>query len=244
VGGQGATAPDRDLVGRAHAVGHALRYLEKFGFEVVELPVDRYGGSTGPARRRDHDRRSSSRSCSPTTRSGTIQPIAEIAERVRSPRACCPRRRVQAAPYVDLGCESSARTRLDRRAQVRRAQGRRRAVRPHGTHILAQQHGGTQERIAGRAPRTWPGGRAGTAYELRAASGRDGRRLAAARAPRRPSWRRRDELTGHPRSGCRPAVDHRARTDGAAVACRSTSRGSPHPSARRAPPVRPRSATS
>src|SRR6186997_1250647 len=26
-----------------HAVGHTLRYLEKFGFEVVELPVDRYG---------------------------------------------------------------------------------------------------------------------------------------------------------------------------------------------------------
>jgi cysteine desulfurase len=24
-----------------HAVGHTLRYLEKFGFEVVELPVDR-----------------------------------------------------------------------------------------------------------------------------------------------------------------------------------------------------------
>jgi len=26
-----------------HAVQHTLRYLEKFGFEVVELPVDRYG---------------------------------------------------------------------------------------------------------------------------------------------------------------------------------------------------------
>ena len=26
-----------------HAVGHTLRYLEKFGFEVVELAVDRYG---------------------------------------------------------------------------------------------------------------------------------------------------------------------------------------------------------
>src|SRR6186997_2747436 len=26
-----------------HAVGHTLRHLEKFGFEVVELPVDRYG---------------------------------------------------------------------------------------------------------------------------------------------------------------------------------------------------------
>jgi cysteine desulfurase len=26
-----------------HAVGHTLRYLEKFGFEVVEVGVDRYG---------------------------------------------------------------------------------------------------------------------------------------------------------------------------------------------------------
>jgi len=26
-----------------HSVGHAMRYLEKFGFEIVELPVDRYG---------------------------------------------------------------------------------------------------------------------------------------------------------------------------------------------------------
>src|SRR5262249_3228192 len=26
-----------------HAVGHTLRHLEKYGFEVVELPVDRYG---------------------------------------------------------------------------------------------------------------------------------------------------------------------------------------------------------
>src|SRR5215208_5181497 len=26
-----------------HAVGHTLRYLEKFGFEIVELSVDRYG---------------------------------------------------------------------------------------------------------------------------------------------------------------------------------------------------------
>src|SRR4029079_19726104 len=26
-----------------HAVGHTLQYLERFGFEVVEVPVDRYG---------------------------------------------------------------------------------------------------------------------------------------------------------------------------------------------------------
>src|SRR3982750_3986497 len=26
-----------------HAVGHTLKHLEKFGFEITELPVDRYG---------------------------------------------------------------------------------------------------------------------------------------------------------------------------------------------------------
>src|SRR5450830_786611 len=26
-----------------HSVGHTVRYLEKFGFECVEVPVDRYG---------------------------------------------------------------------------------------------------------------------------------------------------------------------------------------------------------
>ena len=26
-----------------HSIGHTVRYLEKFGFEVVEVPVDRYG---------------------------------------------------------------------------------------------------------------------------------------------------------------------------------------------------------
>ena len=37
-----ATGSSRRAV-EHHAVGHTLRYLEKFGFEVVELPVDRYG---------------------------------------------------------------------------------------------------------------------------------------------------------------------------------------------------------
>src|SRR4029079_5008883 len=67
-----------------HAVGHTLRYLEKFGFEVVELPVDRYG-------RVDPDQLEAALNDKTILVSimlannevGTIQPIAEIAARVR-----------------------------------------------------------------------------------------------------------------------------------------------------------------
>ena len=66
-----------------HSVGHTLRYLEKFGFEIVELPVDRYG-------RVDPDeleaaitpRRSSSPSWRPTTKS------ARSSRSPRSPSGC------------------------------------------------------------------------------------------------------------------------------------------------------------
>jgi cysteine sulfinate desulfinase/cysteine desulfurase-like protein len=37
-----------------HSVGHTMRYLEKFGFEIVELPVDRYG-RVDPERCRGRD---------------------------------------------------------------------------------------------------------------------------------------------------------------------------------------------
>src|SRR3954468_15968475 len=68
-----------------HAVGHTLRYLEKFGFEVVELPVDRYG-------RVDPDQLEAALNDKTIVVSimlannevGTIQPIAEIAEKVRT----------------------------------------------------------------------------------------------------------------------------------------------------------------
>src|SRR5262245_26720564 len=66
-----------------HAVGHTLRYLEKFGFEILELPVDRYG-------RVDPDQLESALTDKTILVSvmlannevGTIQPIAEIAKRV------------------------------------------------------------------------------------------------------------------------------------------------------------------
>src|SRR5688500_18224248 len=87
-----------------HAVGHALRYLEKFGFEVVELPVDRYG-------RVDPDELDAAISDRTILVSimlannevGTIQPIAEVAEKVRGHRGVLFHvDAVQAAPYVEL----------------------------------------------------------------------------------------------------------------------------------------------
>ena len=70
-----------------HSVGHTMRYLEKFGFEIVEVPVDRYGRV---------DPEEVEAAITPRTilvsvmlannEVGTIQPIAEIAACVRRHR--------------------------------------------------------------------------------------------------------------------------------------------------------------
>src|SRR5205814_9482767 len=73
-----------------HAVGHTLRYLEKFGFEVVELPVDRYG-------RVDPDQIDAAITDKTILVSvmlannevGTIQPVAELGRRGQIGRASC-----------------------------------------------------------------------------------------------------------------------------------------------------------
>src|SRR6187455_3380268 len=70
-----------------HAVGHTLRYLEKFGFEIVELPVDRYG-------RVDPDQLEAAITDRTIVVSimlannevGTIQPIGDLVSRVRARR--------------------------------------------------------------------------------------------------------------------------------------------------------------
>src|SRR6476659_6638005 len=91
-----------------HAVGHTVRYLEKFGFEVVELPVDRYG-------RVDPDHVESAISDKTILVSimlannevGTIQPIAEIARRVHSHRGVLfAVDAVQAAAHLELDVEA------------------------------------------------------------------------------------------------------------------------------------------
>ena len=160
-----------------HAVGHTLRYLEKFGFEVVELPVDRYG-------RVDPDQLEAAITDQTILVSimlannevGTIQPIAEIAARVRARKGVLLHvDAVQAAPYVDLDVEALGADLVSLGAhKFEGPKGVGALYVRHGTHILAQQQGGTQERHR----------RAGT--ENVAGRRRAGRRLRARRAPSGP----------------------------------------------------------
>jgi cysteine desulfurase len=156
-----------------HAVGHTLSYLEKFGFDVVTVPVDRYG-RVDPA---DIDRAMGDRTVLVSVmlannEVGTIQPIAEIAEVVHAHRgALLHVDAVQAAPWLPLDVSSSGADLVALAAH--KAEGPKGAgalwIR-RGTHILAQQHGGSQERHR-RAGTENLAGAVGmaTAFELRAA---------------------------------------------------------------------------
>jgi cysteine desulfurase len=132
-----------------HADGHTLRYLEKFGFEVVELPVDRYG-------RVDPDQLDAALTDRTILVSvmlannevGTIQPIAEIANRVRAHKGILLHvDAVQAAPYIDLDMAAIGADLVSLGAhKFEGPKGVGALFVRHGTHILAQQQGGTQER--------------------------------------------------------------------------------------------------
>ena len=134
-----------------HAALHALRYLEKFGFEVIELPVDRYG-RVDPD---DVDAALTERTILvaiglANNEVGTVQPIAEIGRRIltHAPKGCLfAVDAIAAAPYLPLdvdvlGCDLLA-------IAAHKFEGPKGAgalyVRK-GTTILAQQQGGSQER--------------------------------------------------------------------------------------------------
>jgi cysteine desulfurase len=132
-----------------HATGHTLSYLEKFGFEVAEVPVDRYG-RVDPA---EVERAITDRTILVTVmlannEVGTIQPIGEIARIAHAHRGVLLHvDAVQAAPWVALDVEALGADLV--------ALGAHKAEGPKGTgalwirkgtHILAQQHGGSQER--------------------------------------------------------------------------------------------------
>ena len=70
-----------------HAVMHAMRHLEKFGFEVVTLPVDRYG-RLDPEQldAAINDRTILVSVLMANNEVGTVQPLAEIIRRVRAHR--------------------------------------------------------------------------------------------------------------------------------------------------------------
>jgi cysteine desulfurase len=132
-----------------HAVGHTLEYLGRFGFEIVTIPVDRYG-------RVDPDEVDAAITDKTILVSimlannevGTIQPIVEIAGKVKAHRGVLLAvDAVQAAPYLDLDVEALGVDMLAIGAhKFEGPKGVGALYLRHGTHILAQQQGGTQER--------------------------------------------------------------------------------------------------
>jgi cysteine desulfurase len=208
-----------------HAVGHALRYLEKFGFEIVELPVDRYG-------RVDPDQLEAELSDRTILVSimlannevGTLQPIAEIAERVRTRKGILLHvDAIQAAPYVDLRLRELGVDLVSISGhKFEGPKGIGALFVKHGTHILAQQHGGEQERHRRAGTENVAGAvglsvaydlctseRAPTVKRLRAARERLAKAVLAV-----PDT----ELTGHPTDRLAGLLSIIARgTDGAAV---------------------------
>jgi cysteine desulfurase len=161
-----------------HSVGHTVRYLEKFGFEVVELPVDRYG-------RVDPDEVEAA--ITPKTilvsvmlannEVGTIQPIAAIAERVRRHKGILLHTdAVQAAPYLAIDLAALDVDLLTIAAhKFEGPKGVGALFVRHGTNVLAQQQGGAQERYR-RAGTEDVAGAVGlaTALELAVAERADG----------------------------------------------------------------------
>ncbi len=132
-----------------HAVGHTVRYLEKFGFEVVELAVDRYG-------RVDPDDVAAALTDKTilvavmlaNNEVGTIQPIAEIARRVRARRGILfAVDAVQAAQHLEIDVEALGADLVAISGhKFEGPKGVGALYVRHGTHIVVQQQGGTQER--------------------------------------------------------------------------------------------------
>jgi cysteine desulfurase len=132
-----------------HAVGHTLRYLERFGFEIVELPVDRYGRIDPDELDAAIDEKTILVAIMLANNEvGTIQPIAEIGRRVRAHRnVLFAVDAVQAAPYVEIDVEALGADMVSIAAhKFEGPKGVGALYLRHGTHILSQQQGGTQER--------------------------------------------------------------------------------------------------
>ena len=173
-----------------HAVGHTLRYLEKFGFEIVELPVDRYGRvDPDQLEAAITDRTILVSIMLANNEVGTIQPIAEIAARVpaaqgrppprrRRPGGAVrrPRRRRRSAP---TSCRSA-------RTSSRAPRASARCTSATGRTSSPSSRAAPRSAIAGPGRRTSPGAVGlAAAYELSCAERPE--TVARLAAPARPA---------------------------------------------------------
>jgi cysteine desulfurase len=132
-----------------HSVGHTMRYLEKFGFEIVELPVDRYGRvDPGAVEAAITPRTVLVSVMLANNEVGTIQPISEIAALVhRHKGVLLHTDAVQAAAHLAVAVAALDVDLLSLAAhKFEGPKGVGALFVRHGTNILAQQHGGAQER--------------------------------------------------------------------------------------------------
>lgn len=158
-----------------HAVLHACQYLERFGFEVTYLPVDRYGLVDPSDVARAMTRETVLVSIMTANNEvGTIQPIAEVAGAVRERAAALKKRvplhtdAVQAPNSLHLAELTEHVDLLSLAAhKFRGPKGMGVLYIRRGVPFLAQQNGGGQERQR-RAGTENVSGIVGTAAALRA----------------------------------------------------------------------------
>ncbi|HEX7591889.1 MAG TPA: cysteine desulfurase family protein [Candidatus Limnocylindrales bacterium] len=132
-----------------HSVGHTVRYLEEFGFEIFEVPVDRYGLVDPDAIEAAITTKTILVSVMLANNEvGTIQPLAEIAARVRRYKGVLLHTdAVQAAPYLPIDLQTLDVDLLTIAAhKFEGPKGVGALFVRSGTNILAQQQGGAQER--------------------------------------------------------------------------------------------------
>jgi cysteine desulfurase len=190
-----------------HAVLNSCSHLEKFGFEVVILPVDRYG-------RVEPDQLTAALNEKTVLVSlqlannevGTFQPIADLVRRARAQRSAMIHvDAVQAATSLDIDVRQldvDLLTMAGHKFEGPRGAGLLWLRR--GTAILPQVHGGTQERYrrAGTEDVASAAGMA-VAYELACSERAEtGARLRRQRDQLRDAITQLPdvEVTGHPRS--------------------------------------------
>jgi cysteine desulfurase len=134
-----------------HAVLNPLHQLEKFGFEIVELPVDRYG-RVDPAHVEAalNERTILVAIQQANNEVGTVQPIAAIGELIRTkgPKGCLfAVDAIAGAAYLPIDVEALGCHLLAIAGhKVEGPKGAGALYLRKGTHILSQQQGGSQER--------------------------------------------------------------------------------------------------